>query len=154
MKLCPNCNTELDDSAAFCTNCGTQFIPNATTTEPVYIPVDPADHTAEFDAAEVSENKLFASLCYLTSIIGIVVCLLYNKDSQYLRFHVRQSVKLLMCELLLGLIAGVGAITIIAPIAAVFAMVALVVVDLICFFRTLAGKSIEPPIVKKLKFLN
>lgn len=25
MKTCPNCNTQLDDSALFCTTCGTQF---------------------------------------------------------------------------------------------------------------------------------
>ena len=51
MKLCPKCNTQLEDSAAFCPNCGTQFIPNATVTQQPYVPVDSSDHTAEFDAA-------------------------------------------------------------------------------------------------------
>ena len=44
MKLCPKCNMQLEDSAAFCPNCGTQFIPNATVTQQPYVPVDSADH--------------------------------------------------------------------------------------------------------------
>ncbi len=52
MKLCPKCNTQLEDAAAFCPNCGTQFIPNATVTQQPYVPANSADHTAEFDAAD------------------------------------------------------------------------------------------------------
>lgn len=154
MKLCPRCNMQLEDAAAFCPNCGTQFIPNATAPQPAYIPVDPTDHTAEFAPQEVADNKLYASLCYLMSIIGIVLCLLANKDSAYLQFHIRQSLKLLIVEALLGVAAGVLAITVVVPIAAAVCLLILVVVDIICFFRTLAGKSVEAPIVKKLKFLN
>lgn len=154
MKLCPRCNTQLDDSAAFCPNCGTQFVPDATTSQPTYIPADPYDHTAEFDPQEVAENKLFASLCYLTSILGIIVCLLVNRDSAYLKFHIRQSVKLLISMALLGLAAGLLAITLIVPIAAGVCVLILAVVSLICFFRTIGGKSIEAPIVRGLGFLK
>ena len=76
MKLCPKCNMQLEDSAAFCPSCGTQFIPNATVTQQPYVPVDSADHTAEFDPADIQENKLFAAICYLTSAFGIIIALL------------------------------------------------------------------------------
>ena len=154
MKLCPKCNMQLDDSAAFCPNCGTQFIPNATAPKPSYIPVDPSDHTAEFDPQEVAEYKLFAVLPYLVSLLGIAVCLLADKESKYLRFHIRQGLKLDICTLLLAVAAGVLAITVVAPIAAAVCILILTVVRFICFFKTCAGKSVEAPVVKGLKFLK
>ncbi len=154
MKLCPKCNMQLEDSAAFCPSCGTQFIPNATVTSQPYVPVDVSDHTAEFDSADISENKIFAAICYLTSFLGIIVALLAAKDSAFVKFHVRESLKISICLMLLGLIASVLAITIIAPVAAVICIMILLVVSVICFFRTLQGKAIEAPIVKGLGFLK
>ena len=154
MKLCPKCNTQLEDSAAFCPNCGTQFIPNATVTQQPYIPDDSADHTAEYDPADISQNKLFAAICYILSMVGIIIALLAAKESPFVQFHIRQSLKLAICEILLGLIAVVGAITIIAPILAWIALIVLVVVEIICFFRALKGRAVEAPIVKGLNFLK
>ena len=154
MKLCPKCNTQLDDAAAFCPNCGTQFIPNATVTQQPYVPADPADHTAEFDANDLRENKLFAAICYLTSFLGIIIALLAAKDSPFVKFHVRESLKIGICAILLLLIASVGAITIIAPIAAMFCVVILAVVEVICFFRALKGKAVEAPIIRGFSFLK
>lgn len=154
MKLCPRCNMQLEDSAAFCPNCGTQFIPNATAPQPTYVPNDPFDHTAEFEATEVSENKLFAILPYLMSFVGTIICLLACKDSEYVRFHVRQALKLDICAILLGVCAAVLAITILVPIAAAVCELILVVVRIICFFRVCEGKSVEAPIVRGFGFLK
>ena len=154
MKLCPKCNTQLEDSAAFCPNCGTQFIPNATVTQQPYIPVDASDHTAEFDPADIAQNKLYAAICYIMSLLGIIVALLAAKESPFVQFHIRQSLKIAICVILLGLIAVVGAITIIIPILAWIAIIVLAVVEVICFFRALKGKAVEAPIVKGLNFLK
>ena len=94
MKTCPKCNTQLSDDAMFCTNCGTSF-QNAnpqpqqnanpqpqqnayqntqqTYNQPVAPVVNVYDHTAEFDPQDVHENKLFALLCYIMGIIGVVI---------------------------------------------------------------------------------
>ena len=154
MKLCPKCNTQLEDSAAFCPNCGTQFIPNATVTQQPYIPVDAADHTAEYDPADIQQNKLYAAVCYLFSFMGIIVALLAAKESPFVQFHVRQALKLNICAVLLALIAIVGAITIIVSIAAWVCIIVLAVFELMCFFRTLKGRAVEPPVVKNLNFLK
>ena len=154
MKLCPKCNTQLEDNAAFCPNCGTQFIPNATVTQQPYMPADASDHTAEFDPADIQQNKLYAAICYLFSLLGIIIALLAAKESPFVQFHIRQSLKIGICAVLLALIAVVGAITIIVPIAAWVCIVILAVVEVICFFRTLKGRAVEAPIVKGLNFLK
>ena len=154
MKLCPKCNTQLEDAAAFCPNCGTQFIPNATVTQQPYVPVDSADHTAEFDSADIRENKLFAAICYVASFLGIIVALLAAKDSPFVRFHIRESLKIAITEIILILIAVVGMITIIVSIAAYICIIILAVVEVICFIRTLKGRAVEAPIVKGLNFLK
>ncbi len=154
MKLCPRCNMQLEDAASFCPNCGTQFIPNATVSAPPYMPVNPYDHTAEFDPEDIAENKLFAACTYLFSFLGIVIALLIAKDSPFTKFHIRQSLKITICMILLSLPAGILAVTIIVPIAAFFCILILLVVALICFFKTLNGKAVEAPIVKGLNFLK
>ena len=154
MKLCPKCNTQLEDAAAFCPNCGTQFIPNATVTQQPYVPVDSADHTAEFDSADIRENKLFAAICYVASFLGIIVALLAAKDSPFVKFHIRESLKIAITETILILIAVVGMITIIVSIAAYICIIILAVVEVICFIRTLKGRAVEAPIVKGLNFLK
>ena len=93
MKTCPNCHAQLDDSSIFCTSCGTQFgavppqqnavppqqnaVPpqqNAVPPQQAFVPAyDPYDHTAEFDPKDISDNKVFAMLCYLMDFIGIIV---------------------------------------------------------------------------------
>ena len=154
MKLCPRCNMQLEDTASFCPNCGTQFIPNATVSAPPYMPVNPYDHTAEFDSEDIAENKLYASCTYLLSFLGIILAALIAKDSPFVKFHIRQSLKISICEALLAVFAGLLALTFLVPIAASICIVILAIVSLICFFRAIKGKAIEAPIVRGLTFLK
>lgn len=120
MKTCPNCHAQLDDNAIFCTACGTQFgavppqqnaippqqnaIPpqqNAVPPQPAFAPAyDPYDHTAEFDPKDISDNKVFAMICYLMGFIGIIVALLATNSSKYAMFHVRQALKIEVASIL------------------------------------------------------
>ncbi len=149
MKFCPNCGSQLEDGATGCASCGAVFAVPA----PAYVP-DPTDHTEEFDAADVSENKVFAMLPYLMGIIGVIVALLAKTESPYAAFHVRQFLKLAICETIIGIVSAVLGITIIVPIAGAVCMLILLVVRIICFFQVCSGKAKEPAIVKKLNFLK
>ena len=120
---------------------------------PMPVP-NPTDHTAEFDPADVAENKLYALLAYLTSVIGIIVALLADKESPYLKFHIRQVLKLTIVETLLALIIAILSWTVIVPIVGGIAMVVVLVVEIICIVRVCGNKSVEPPIISSLKFLN
>ncbi len=165
MRICPNCNNQVDDSAVFCANCGTQFVAqqqqyNAQQTyqmppQPNYAPVyDPYDHTAEFDAQDISDNKVISMLVYLMGAIGIVIALLASSTSKYAAFHVRQALKFTVVEILALICTALLFWTFIVPIAYGVLMLTLTVIKFICFFQICSGKAKEPAIIRSLKFLR
>lgn len=164
MKICPTCNAQLNDDAAFCTNCGTFFndapayqqTPNYQNYQTYQAPAaaDPYDHTAEFDAADISENKVIAMLIYLLGIVGIILALLMSNQSKYVGFHMRQSLKILVVDTLAGLCAAILCWTLIVPLAASILIIALSVVKIICFVQICKGQAKEPFIIRKITFLK
>ncbi len=183
MKICPKCNANLNDETIFCTVCGTavnsvkpvqpqptpqqpqdtqqQAVPQyaqpvyAAPAQPTYAPaVDPFDHTAEFDSKDISDNKVIAMLVYLLGAIGIIIALLFSQKSDYVAFHVRQALKFLVVETLVGIISVFLCWTFIVPIAASIFLVILLVIKIICFFDICSGKAKEPAVIRELKFLK
>ncbi len=166
MKICPTCNAQLQDDATFCSECGTPIAsaapnqaaanqqayayapPAAPYTAPV---VDQYDHTAEFDAKDVSDNKCFAMLVYLTGIIGVIVALIASHDSEYLKFHIRQGIKLMVCQILCAIIC---VIPFLGWFAGPILMAIIGIVEIICFFKVCSGKSVEAPIIRSIGFLK
>jgi len=170
----------MDDNLAFCMNCGTQLpaaepapAPQPVPTPPPVAPVappptapynqippqngpvfNPYDHTAEFTAKDISDNKVISMLVYLMGAIGIVIALLAANTSPYAGFHVRQALKFTVLNILLGIAAVVLCWTIVVPIVAGIAAIALFVVKIICFFQICGGKAIEPAIVRNFTFLK
>lgn len=165
MKNCPFCNTQLEDDASFCHACGNaqnaQPQPEQPYQQPGYAQppvsypaVDPHDHSAEFSAEDVAANKLYAILLYLLGPVGIIIALLADKESAYLRFHIRQVLKLLIVEILAGLATLALSWTIIAAAAGGVFIFILGIVEIICLVRTCQGKSVDVPIIGDWKFLN
>lgn len=164
MKICQNCKTQVDDNATFCTTCGAPVggapqpdyqqnpMPNAYPT----MNVNPTDHTAEFSPEEVHDNKLFALMVYLFSFVGVFLAAIINLNhkSEYLKFHIKQSVKLLITETIVAFITAILSWTCIVAIAGAIALVIILVVQIICFIQTCRNKSVEPPIISSLGFLK
>ena len=94
MKVCTNCHLSFPDSASHCTQCG------APLTTVADQPGDPLDHTAEFDPADISANKVFALIPYLMGWVGVIITLLASSSSPYAGFHVRQALKIQIAALL------------------------------------------------------
>lgn len=150
MKTCPKCGAQMEDQALFCGNCGANYNnPYATATAAV----PEWDHTAEFDPKDVSDNKVIAMLVYLLGIVGIFIALLSQK-SPYVAFHVRQAMKFLVIETLLGIVTAVLCWTVIVPIAAGVCYVVLWVVKIICFVSICKGEAKEPAIIRSFTFLK
>lgn len=164
MKICPNCHAQLDDSSIFCTSCGTQFgavppqqnaVPpqqNAVPPQPAFAPAyDPYDHTAEFDPKDISDNKVFAMICYLMGFIGIIVALLATNSSKYAMFHVRQALKIEVASIL-------SIFVLIIPFLGWIAFPILQgiiwVIKIISFFQICSGKAKEPAIIRSFGFLR
>lgn len=171
MKNCPNCNAQLADDAVFCTNCGntvaaqTQQNPNSnpnnyaqqTYQQPQYAPVvNVYDHTADFAPEDVHKNKLFALLCYIMGVVGVVIALLARsgENSEYLSFHIRNALKIAILQMLVAVITVLLAWTCIVPFAGGVCLAILTVVNIISFFQTCGNKSVETPIVRNFTFLN
>lgn len=176
MKICPNCQAQLKDDAAFCVNCGAQLNAQQTAqpnfaaqqpAQPVYAAPapDPFDHTAEFDPKDISDNKVVAMLVYLMGAIGIIIALLASNNSKYAGFHLRQALKFLVLETLTPIALFVGFIINIIPIigwiayglatlAAFILLLALQIVKIVCFFSICNGKAKEPAIVRWFGFLK
>lgn len=151
MKTCPKCGAQMEDNALFCASCGANFNNPYATAAPV---IPEWDHTAEFDPKDVSDNKVIAMLVYLLSVVGILIALLGSNNSKYVAFHLRQALKFLVIETLVGLATTVLCWTIIVPIAAVIFYVVLWVVKVISFVSICKGEAKEPVIIRSFSFLK
>ena len=119
-----------------------------------YAPYDPYDHTAEFTAKDISDNKVIAMLVYLMGTVGIIIALLASKESPYVAFHIRQSLKFTVVEILGGIITLLLCWTIIVPIAYGIFMCVLWVCKIIAFFSICKGNAKEPYVVRSFNFLK
>ena len=149
MAFRPNCGAQVGDGIPFCPQCGTPL----TGAMPVFT-VDIYDHTAEFDPMDISDNKVYGMLCYLMGTLGVIIALLASNNSPYLRFHIRQAIKLTVTSLLLGIAAILLCWTIIIPIAAGVGCIIIAVLRIIAFFQICNSKAVEPAIVRTLGFLK
>ena len=168
MKVCPICHSQVSDESNYCTMCGNRILDGEQSIPyqpPVYQNAyqqpmyqqpayNPYDHTAEFEASDVAQNKLYAMIMYLLSIVGILIALLGAKDSAYVQFHLRQNLKFLIVEAVLAICAVLLAITVIVPIIAVVCLVIVEVIRVIAFFQVAGGKAKEPAIIRSLGFLK
>lgn len=165
MKNCPKCGAQLEDNAEFCTRCGEKqngfagaqtnqnyqqnYAPGAYAK-----PFDPYDHTAEFDAKDISDNRVISMLSYLLGTFGLIIALLAAKDSPYASFHIRQSLKFTVVNVLMAIVTILLFWTVIVPIVAGIAFAVLAVIKIICFFQICMGKAVEPYIIRNLGFLR
>ena len=145
MKTCPHCGNQCDDAVAFCNQCGAPFNAGA------YQNFDPADHTAEFEKADISQNKVLAMIPYLMSWVGIIIALLAVDNSKYVAFHVKQALKLQVVAII-SIVFNI--IPLLGQIAYGVCAIIIFVLTIIGFFQVCGGKAKELPIIKGLGFLK
>ena len=111
---------------------------------------DPTDHTSEFDAEDLKENKLYGILPYISFAIGIIVCVL-RKDSKYCQFHAKNALKLTLFDFIAFLACLVPLVGwILSPII----LLVVLFVNIIAIVYAFQGRAKDIPIVRSFKFLN
>lgn len=168
MKNCPNCHNQAKDEALFCPVCGTmldvipqpepEYFQPAQQPVPVSMPIIVApnihDHTDDYGAEDIRENKLSCMCAYLLNVVGVIIALLMSPSSDYAKFHIRQSLKLTILEALIAIASAILCWTFLVPILGLVALVILSILRLICFIDICKGRAKDAPILRELKFLN
>ncbi len=114
-------------------------------------PAENYDHTAEFDAKDISENKVYAMATYMFGVFGIIIALLASRESKYAAFHVRQAMKLQMTSILLVFCMIVP---ILGWLVAAVGFLIIEVLTIIAFFQVCSGKAKEPAIIRSFPFMK
>ena len=149
MAYCSNCGGEIPEGAATCPKCNATLTGNA---QPAVI--EPWDHTAEFDAQDISDNKVYALSAYLFSLLGVLLCNVLAKESPYAQFHAREALKIDVVTIVVYVLACVLCWTCIAPVAGVILIFILFIVKIICFVQVCKGQAKEPWMIRSIKALH
>lgn len=149
MAFCSNCGKEIPDGAAACPSCGA--VVGQTTAIAV---VDPFDHTSEFDAKDISDNKVYALSAYLFSILGIILCHLLAKSSPYAQFHAREALKIQVVTIVVAVLSSIFCWTCIVPVAGAILAIILIVIKVIAFVQVCKGQAKEPWLIRSIGALH
>lgn len=116
-----------------------------------YVAFDPKDHTSEFDPKDIADNKLFAILPYLFSCIAGIIVGIYVKDSEFVKFHIKNSIRIDITVLLLLVIC---IIPFIGWVVAILGIIVVSVINIIAIVWAFQGKAKELPIISSIGFLK
>ena len=96
--FCPKCGSSIPENDHYCPTCGEpNFAKNS-------VP-DECDRTANFDPEDAKRVNVLSALCYV-SFAFIIIALLLEPNSKFLRYHINQSILLTV----FGFVVGVAAI--------------------------------------------
>lgn len=165
MAFCSKCGKEIIEGQKFCSGCGAPADGSTanTTTSGTTSTIDlsdrianftnTADTTAEFDANDIQENKVFAILAYLG--ILFIVPLLAAPNSRFARYHTNQGLVLfitwfavLILSFIFRLIPILG---IIISVLLYLSILALLVIGIV---NASQGKAKELPLIGSIKLIK
>lgn len=183
MAFCGKCGTQINDGVKFCPGCGA---PNETAApaapatpvqEAPPVQQNPApqqadfgakmaalnntaDTTAEFDKADIEQNKGMSILAYLGPLVLIPI--LAAKNSKFARYHSNQGLVLLLAAIAYGIVYGILSTIIYAIswrlgfIVSIIGLVSILftVLAIIGIINAVNGRAKELPIIGKYKILK
>ena len=183
MAFCGKCGTQMNDGVKFCPGCGA---PNETAApaapatpvqEAPPVQQNPApqqadfgakmaalnntaDTTAEFDKADIEQNKGMAILAYFGPLVLIPI--LAAKNSKFARYHSNQGLVLLIAAVIYGIAYGILSTIIYAIswrlgfIVSIIGLVSILftVLAIIGIINAVNGRAKELPIIGKYKILK
>lgn len=136
--FCSKCGTNIPENDNFCPTCGEPV----NKSKPV---IDERDHTAMFEEEDVKRTNILAALCYL-SFLFVILGLLIEPNSKFLRYHINQSLTLYVFGILCCLVA---IIPFLGWIAAAVGSVACIVFLIMGVVRAFKGQAKDLPVIGK-----
>lgn len=114
------------------------------------------DTTAEFDQADIENNKVMGILAYISFLV--LVPILGAKESKFARFHANQGLVLLIASVAAGIIIGtLGWLPLIGwtfDIIGVVIEIITVVLMVLGIVNAAQGKAKELPVIGSIKILK
>lgn len=112
------------------------------------------DFTSDFDEKDIAENKIFAMSVYALSVVGIIIALLAAGDSAFVRFHIKEALKISIVEIVTSIVTLILFWTVIAPILGGIIALLMTIAKIIGFINTCKGKAVRAFVVRDIDFLN
>ena len=141
--FCPKCGTQVPENDHYCPTCG----------EPVFVKnsvPDESDRTAMFDPEDAGRTNILSALCYL-SFLFIIVALLLEPNSKFLRYHINQSLVLTVFGILCGIVAIVPFL---GWIASAIGTVMVLVFTIMGIVRAYNREAKDLPLIGKYIIVN
>lgn len=135
--FCPKCGAPVPENDHYCPICGNP-VSNAK------VP-SMSDHTAMFDPEDIKRTRFLAALCYV-SLFFVIIGLLIEPNSKFIRYHVNQSFVLYISGILCGLVA---IIPFIGWLATFVGSIMLFVFTIIGIVHACKGEAKDLPLVGK-----
>ena len=114
------------------------------------------DTTAEYDAADIEQNKVMALLSYIW--ILFLLPLFLAKESRFAQYHANQGIVLAVAGTVIGLLLGIAAfipvVNIIIGILGGLVELAVLALAVLGIYNTWQGKAKELPLIGKFKILK
>ncbi len=171
MTYCGKCGTQMEENVKFCPNCGAaaeipqaepaaQAQPQSDLSQKIQNLNNTADTTAEFDVADINQNKAMAILAYFGPLVLIPI--FAAKDSKFARYHSNQGLVLLIAAIAYGIAYNIISAIILAIswrlyfVVSIIGLVSIVitVLAIIGIINAVTGKAKELPLIGKFKILK
>ena len=136
--FCSKCGTNISENEHFCPNCGEPVRASA----PIN---DESDRTAMFAPEDADRTRYLSALCYV-SFLFMIIALLLEPNSKFLRYHINQSIILTVFGLLCGLAAIVPFI---GWIASVLGCILVFVFSIMGIVRAIKREARDLPLIGK-----
>ncbi len=167
MPFCAKCGAKIDEGTKFCPSCGAsandsnQSNSQQTDFSDKFAEFNnTADTTAQFDSADIENNKAMGVLAYLSWLV--LIPLFVAGKSKFARFHTNQGLVLAIVELIWWVIEGVltlvfGFIPVVGAIVAFIlglVNISFLVLTIIGIVNAVNGKAKELPVIGKYKVIK
>ena len=149
MAFCSNCGKEVPDGASVCSSCGANLA-----AAPAVKSAEEFDHTSDYDAADISDNKVYALSAYIFSFFGVLLCNVLAKQSPFAQFHAREALKIDIVAIVVYILSVLLCWTCIVPVAGAVFEIILLVVKIIAFVQVCKGQAKEPWMIRSIGALH